>query len=86
VERIGGRPVEQIRQWTAAEARYKAGGHDLAVYEISPPKVGYFVSIATDAPTPVFRNHRYGTGSTPGRAGPWRDLVPECRASASKPR
>ena len=54
VERIGGRPVEQIRQWTAAEARFKAGpGDGLAVYEITPPQAGYLVSIATDAPTSV---------------------------------
>jgi len=53
VERISARPVRQIRRWTAAEARFKAGpGNGLAVYEIAPFG-GYLVSIATDAPTAV---------------------------------
>jgi 4'-phosphopantetheinyl transferase len=51
VEKIDGRPAEQIRRWTVAEARFKAGGDDLAVYEISPPQVGYLATMATDAPT-----------------------------------
>ena len=53
VERVGGRQVEQIRQWTAAEARFKAGpGDGIAVYEITP-QAGYLASLATDAPTSV---------------------------------
>jgi 4'-phosphopantetheinyl transferase len=53
VEKIGTRPVEQLRRWTLAEARFKSGGDDLPVYEISPPRAGYVLTIATDAPTPV---------------------------------
>ena len=75
VERIGRRPVGQIRQWTAAEARYKAGGGDgLATYEIPPPTLGYLVSVATDAP------HADLPGHPDAGASNWlhfKDLFPQ---------
>jgi len=54
VEQVRGRPAQEIRRWTAAEARFKADpGTDLAVYDVSAPQAGYLVTLATDAPSSV---------------------------------
>ena len=54
VEQIRERPAEQIRRWTAAEARFKADpGADLPVYDVPVPHAGYLVTLATDAPSSI---------------------------------
>jgi 4'-phosphopantetheinyl transferase len=48
VERVGDNRPEDVRSWTRAEARLKAGGGSgLAVRELDAPVSGYIMSIAT---------------------------------------
>jgi 4'-phosphopantetheinyl transferase len=48
VERVGDYRPEDIRSWTRAEARLKAGGGSgLTIRELAAPVPGYFMSIAT---------------------------------------
>ncbi len=46
VERVGGRPVPEVRAWTRAEARFKAGGgEDLLVEELTAPVAGHVLTL-----------------------------------------
>jgi 4'-phosphopantetheinyl transferase len=50
VERVDGRPVSEIRTWTGAEARFKAGGDQaLRVQELPTPVAGHVLTLAAVA-------------------------------------
>lgn len=47
VERLDGRPLEDVRQWTRAEARFKAGGNPtLTVRDLPAPIPGHVLTLA----------------------------------------
>lgn len=48
VERIDGRHLEDVRDWTRAEARFKAGGDPrLVVHELTAPVAGHVLTLAS---------------------------------------
>jgi len=48
VERVAGRHQEDVRRWTGAEARFKAGGDPgLGVRELTAPLSGHVLTLAT---------------------------------------
>lgn len=48
VERVGGRHLADVRRWTSAEARFKAGGAaSLTVQELPAPLAGHVLALAT---------------------------------------
>jgi 4'-phosphopantetheinyl transferase len=54
VERVCDRPVAEVRAWTMAEARFKAGGApSLKVHELRAPAPGHVLTVATDRPDAV---------------------------------
>ena len=54
VERIGSRPVPEVRAWTQAEARFKAGGGEgLLVEELSAPVAGHVLTLVRSSATVV---------------------------------
>jgi 4'-phosphopantetheinyl transferase len=56
VERVGGRPVPEVDDWTIAESRFKAGGGSvLTVHELPPPAPGHVLTVATDRPDAAVR-------------------------------
>jgi 4'-phosphopantetheinyl transferase len=48
VERLDGRHLADVRRWTSAEARFKAGGDaSLAVQELPAPLAGHVLTLAS---------------------------------------
>lgn len=54
VERIDGRPLAEVRSWTSAEARFKAGSSlPLRVQELPAPLPGHVLTLAAAPGAPV---------------------------------
>lgn len=71
VERVGGRHLEDVRRWTQAEARFKAGDQPgLTVRELPAPVAGHVLALATEPEVAVQVLPSQRLLTLPGRSSP----------------